>query len=34
MGEARIVKKASDYLYSKAFDYEVGKGLIEIDVLH
>jgi len=32
--EAGIVKKASDYLYSSAIDYEDGKGLIEIDVLH
>ena len=32
--EAGIVKNASDYLYSSAIDYEDGKGLIEIDVLH
>ena len=32
--EAGIVKKATDYLYSSAIDYEDGKGLIEIDVLH
>jgi putative transposase len=32
--EAGIVKKAIDYLYSSAIDYEDGKGLIEIDVLH
>lgn len=32
--EAGIVKKASDYLYNSAIDYEDGKGLIKIDVLH
>jgi putative transposase len=31
--EAGLVKKASDYLYSSAIDYEEGKGLLEIDVL-
>ena len=34
MEKAGIVKKASDYLYSRAIDYEDGNGLIEINVLH
>lgn len=31
--DAGIVKKASDYLYSSAVDYEEGQGLLKIDVL-
>jgi putative transposase len=31
--EAGLVKKAAEYLYSSAIDYEEGRGLLEIDVL-